>query len=486
MKKIFGILLVLAMAQVQSWAVKASVTYSTFKGETENFVEIQLHVVGSTVTFLSIDSLTSQAAVDVTLIFSKDEEVVKYDKFRLNSPVTDIPMDFIDLKRYALKNGTYQLEAIFEDANLEGNEISYEADLELFFSHERVQQSSIQLLSSYRQAKEGEESPFIKSGVYLEGAAFNFYGKYAENLSFYNEIYHTDKKIGEDFMVSYKIIHHQGNDKKETVVIGHKRKSPAPVVVLLQNIDIKTLPSGNYSLWVEVRNREKALLSKNSVFFQRSNPLLNAEQKEIADGAQVEEEFVANMTEDELRYALKALAPILSESDGDYINTLIKDNNPKAMKLYLFSYWALYNPNNAKAAFDEYMNVARAVDRTYASGFGYGFESDRGYIFMKYGKPSDVITIENDPNAPPYEIWSYNDFPRTNQNNVKFIFYNPSLATGQFLLLHSNARTEINNPQWEQVLYNEAVHQQLDGDYFSDTRRDVSIGSRARELFEDY
>ena len=107
MKKILGLFIFLVFCQIQMFAIKASVTYSTFKGQAENFVEIQLHIVGSTVKFMPIDTLTSQAAVDVTLIFSKDEKVIKFDKFRLNSPVTKSAMDFIDLKRYALKNGTY-------------------------------------------------------------------------------------------------------------------------------------------------------------------------------------------------------------------------------------------------------------------------------------------------------------------------------------------------------------------------------------------
>jgi len=133
------------------------------------------------------------------------------------------------------------------------------------------------------------------------------------------------------------------------------------------------------------------------------------------------------------------------------------------------------------------MNVARAVDRTYASGFGYGFESDRGYIFMKYGKPSDVIRVEDDPSAPPYEIWSYNDFPKTRQSNVKFLFYNPSLATGQFVMLHSTAYGEVNNPQWERQLYIDApVGSFSDGDFIQGTGVNDGVGRRARRLFEDF
>ena len=113
---------------------------------------------------------------------------------------------------------------------------------------------------------------------------------------------------------------------------------------------------------------------------------------------------------------------------------------------------------------------------------------------MKYGKPSDVITVEDDSDAPPYEIWSYNDFPQTQQSNVKFLFYNPSLATGQFTLLHSTAKTEVNNPRWEIQLYDGVTedNKALDygrassAEYQSAARNMEFMSRRARQLFEDY
>ncbi|MEK7253111.1 MAG: hypothetical protein AAB316_00070, partial [Bacteroidota bacterium] len=108
----------------------------------------------------------------------------------------------------------------------------------------------------------------------------------------------------------------------------------------------------------------------------------------------------------------------------------------------------------------------------------------RGNIFMKYGAPNDVISVENDPSAPPYEIWFYNQFPQTGQNNVKFLFYNPSLADNGFLLLHSNARGEINNPRWEIELYRNAPTESEDSDFIGGTRMQDNVGRHARRLFE--
>ena len=99
------------------------------------------------------------------------------------------------------------------------------------------------------------------------------------------------------------------------------------------------------------------------------------------------------------------------------------------------------------------MEVARAVDKEFYSSVGYGFETHRGYMFLKHGKPSSVLSIDNEPDAPPYEIWYYNKIMTTNQTNVRFIFYNQSLAHNDFWLLHSTCYGERNNPAWEHQLY---------------------------------
>ena len=75
------------------------------------------------------------------------------------------------------------------------------------------------------------------------------------------------------------------------------------------------------------------------------------------------------------------------------------------------------------------MKVAEKVDLYFKSGFGYGFETDRGYTYLKYGPPADIVTVEDEPSAPPYEIWVYYDFPMTSQSNVKFLFYNPIIVS---------------------------------------------------------
>lgn len=485
MKKIYLSLSIFLFSIYYTHAIDVSISYATFSNASQNYVEVYLHIIASTIEYVPVDTTASQAAVEFMILFKKGDKIVKFDKFILNSPISAFPKDFIDLRRYGLENGKYQIEVTATDVNKPENTNQYNSELKLNYFSQKLQQSDIQLLSSYKKATEGDNRPMVKNGYYLEGLPFNFYDKTMSTLIFYNEIYNSDKEIGEDYMVSYSVEKVKGNDERETMMIGHKRRKPAPIDVLLLQFDIAELPSGNYNLLVEVRNRTKALLSKKSVFFQRSNPYLNMDENAMAD-VPIDDEFVEKLTDQELRYALKAIAPLVDKQDGELINLLVKDMDPKAMKLYLFSFWANQSSNNPYLAYLEFMKVAEKVDLYFKSGFGYGFETDRGYTYIKYGPPADIVTVEDEPSAPPYEIWVYYDFPMTSQSNVKFLFYNPSLAAGNFILLHSNARGEVNNPRWEVDLYSQSPNEMQNGDYFGGTQMQDNMGRRARRLFNDF
>ncbi len=488
MKKLLTFFTFFLLTTFSLKALDASISYATFKSPAGSYIEVYLHVVGSTVEFVPVGDSTFQSVLSVVVLFKQGDEIVKFDKYRLNSPVFESAANFVDLKRYPLENGTYKIEVSVEDLNREDNAKKYDSTFSIDFSSTELCQSDIQLLASCKPVEAGDDNPMVKSGFCFEPLPSNFYGKYASTLVFYNEIYNTNLAIGDDYMISYFIDNADTREKTEAISIGHKRKSPEAITPFLTQMDISELPSGNYNLILEIRNRNRELLNKKSVFFQRSNPFFNATAEEIASGNEVvlDQEFVGKLSDAELIYSLRAIAMQVDKNDGDHLNVLVKEKKTNAMRLYLFSFWAQENPNNPEAAYEAYMNVARKVDEKFQSGFGHGFETDRGYVFMKYGAPNDVVTVETEPSAPPYEIWFYNQFAQTKQNNVKFLFYNPSLSTNGYILLHSTARGEVNNPRWEVELYRNAPTE-VDGNQFIDaTRMKDNTGRQARRLFESY
>jgi len=469
-------LLFLLLYSVACSALEVSVSYARFQYGDQQYVEVYTHLIGSSLTYPELDSTSRQSAVNILLLFKKGDEIVQYDKYTLNGPVSEYKQDFIDLKRYVLPEGEYTLEVEVTDAHDEENKAAYAEALTLGFPRrDTIYQSDIQLLASMEQS-EDDQNPFVKQGYLLEPLPFHFYHKKTSELIFYQEIYQSDQLKGNKFVVRSIIKKVAGNGSRTDVAIQNQLRNTQPIHVELSKIDISQLPSGNYELVVEVRDITNKLISVESIGFQRANPYL---QLEILEEKVIEDEFVKNLSEEDLIYSLRAIA--MQEQDGEILNMLLSSTgSDTARRRFLFNYWAKRDPNNPKEKYDKYMEVARAVDRTYEAGFRHGFESDRGWRFLRYGKPDDVVSIQDEPSAPPYEIWIYYEFPFTRQRNVKFLFYNPTLAPGAFELLHSTARNDLQNADWESRLYSKApqgVSGGIDG---------FNVQRLAREYFSDF
>lgn len=467
---------------VSNFALDASVSFCTFKGGDQSYLELYLHFVGETINHKEISEGKIQAGVEVLVVFKQGDNVVKYDKFNLQSPIVEKRKDFIDLKRYGLADGTYDM--IVDIADLENpiNKRHFSTPIEIGFKNDILQQSDIQMLASVKKAVEGQENALVKNGIEVEPLPFNFYARNMKELIFYHEIYNSDKAINDAFFISYSIQKATEEETGEEVMKGYKRLESAPVIPVLQKMDISEIPSGNYLFNIEVRNRNKELLGQKAVFFQRSNPKFDP----VVESEPVKANpFFNTLTDEELEYGIRAVSPLIP-SEAEKLNMLISEQNAKGMRLFLLSFWSKQNAVSPETFYQKYMEVARAVDNMFDSGFGHGFETDRGLVYMKYGRPTDIIRVEDEMSAPPYEIWSYNEMPKTNQTNVRFLFYNPSLSPGNFQLLHSTVRGELNNPQWQLELYRDANENPINGNYIDGTQMGDGIGRRAVEYFNDF
>ncbi len=465
-------------------AQNLSISPLTFQSADQNYLEVHLFVLGSSVEFAATatDSIQKQAAVEVLMLLRQDTQIVNFEKYVLNSPKTILPVNFVDLKRFAIDNGEYELEVQVKDIHQSIPPVVVKKKVSVNFPVDSLNISDIQLIASMRRDTTG--GVLTKGGYFLETLPYQFYTKESEKLFFYAEAYETDKYIGQDFALHYRIELIYTNGRKRTMLQRTVRRKPTPILPILMQTEIKELPSGNYRLVVEIQNKEKEVLASKSVLFQRSNP--NVSQVILREPINTKGKFVEKIDSQEVYYALKAIIPILDNNQTPYVNELIRKGTYSQQKEYLFGYWSQQNEKNPKALYDAYMEVARAVDKQFHAGLGAGFESDRGYLFLKYGRPDDITTVEDEPSAPPYEIWSYNQFPATGQQNVRFLFYNPTLAVGQFQLLHSTARGELFNPQWEVELYRDDGSGSIQGTNIDSRTVPDNVGRRARRYFNDF
>lgn len=484
-KTTFSSLLAALLLPLTLSALDTGVSYAVYATPDKPYIEINIEVAGGSVTFKQADSTHLQAAVEVLIMIKKGDNIVNYEKYILTSPLVEVPRALLDVKRLAVPNGAYVLEISCVDVNDTTNTDRMEIPL-LVDITDQIYLSQPQLLRGFRA--DNSEGPFNKNGYYLEPLPFAFYDRYATKLAFYTEIYNSNKSLGTDesYTVRYLIEQEAGNGIKNLISVGSQHKKPSAMDALLVQMDISELQSGNYLLTVELRNAANVLLKDHRLVFQRSNPFLQLNESDLTDDVMAKQ-FVQNLEEPELRYSLRAIGPLLRDEESATLQTVLKSGDLKQMRYFLFRYFVRNDANNPELAYRQYMEIARAADAKFKSGFRYGFETDRGRSYMRFGRPDDLIRVEDDPSAPPYEIWVYYNFPKTRQRNVKFLFYNPSLAGEDFILLHSNARGEINNPRWERVLYARNAGEQYEGDNYDDaTTMKRNVGRNARVYFEDF
>jgi GWxTD domain-containing protein len=446
-----------------------------FRSESTAYIEVSLYVAGSSLVADSIGK--APYGIDYVILI-KDElnNIIAGNKYQLSRagyPAQDI----FDVKRFTLPPGKYTIDLEANDLTDALNQLTVTQLVEIPLLNDSASLSDIQLLSTIQNQPEGS-SPFHKSGLYLEPLPFRLYYPALNQLCLYLEAYHSDKLEGQPY-IQYTIKPIVGDIPRP--MVSYKKVKKEVVSANVFQLDITPLITGTYTLEAALFDGNRQLKEQTTVSFSRLNPTGDSVFLETA-ALDVDMGFANSITDDTLDYVLKAMAPIVSSLENEVINSLVRKGSPKAKRYFIHKYWMTQSGKLAGPAFESYMRIAKVVDYTYQSGFGYGFETDRGWVFLKYGKPNDVIEVEDEPSAPPYEIWFYNTFPATHQTNVRFLFYNPSLTRNGHELLHSTARGEVNNARWEVELYKDAT---LETPGVNETEMGDNVHRNARTYFQN-
>ena len=89
-----------------------------------------------------------------------------------------------------------------------------------------------------------------------------------------------------------------------------------------------------------------------------------------------------------------------------------------------------------------YNDKVNYVNDNFRSQLDYGFDTDQGRIYLKYGTPHSIYEELKPESVFPFKIWHYQ------KGDMKFVFYAPNELQEHFILLHSNVRKEAHFPRW--------------------------------------
>ncbi len=447
--------------------IVANLTWCAFSTpDNKSYVETYLSVIGNSVYYAKKPNGKYQATIDVVMTFMQNDSLKAAQRYVLNSPEIEDStkaVNFLDLQRIPLPPGYYSLQMTFTDLNRTPNRtLTNWKNVLVDIDPDSVSVSNLELLESYSPA--ASQGLLTKSGYDLVPYVSNFYPENMNQLVFYGEIYNTQKVLEaeEKFLVLYYI---------ESATAGNKMSDfnafikpvPQKVNSVLYTYNITTLPTGIYSLVVEVRSPTNRLLALRKMQFERYNPGVMHKLDDL-NAIDVANTFAGRVNSvDSLTDMIRCLRPISSSSEVEFAENRIKAGDVKLMQQYIYNFWLARNEPSPEAAWLKYKKEVDKVNAEFGTQIMKGYDTDRGRVYLQYGPPDQRVVNSNEPSSYPYEIWQYytirgnenilapsvNQSGNTTQTNKKFVFADFDLVTNNYQLIHSDARGETRDDNWK-------------------------------------
>lgn len=421
-----------------------------------SLVEVNMAFLAGTMVSAADASGSSVTQVESLTLIEKDGKIEAYGKTVISgSPRRDsVQVDMLHQEFFDLPPGNYVLSLEVRDLNNSDTTVTrYSSPLVVSVLDAAISISDILVAERFDKAKEGSSSKFGYNAVPL---LTDYFPKEISRLNFYAEIYGTDIILGNDssYVINYQVESFETRQVYGQLKVVSRAKAKA-VEPVFAEFDITTLPSGNYLTAIEVFNRAGVLLARKEQFIQRNNKITLQYDLQALEELNMENTFVGSYTDtDTLAEQIASLRPIADALERKIIDDRWKDRDLGLMQRFFYTFWA-NRSNDPENAWFTYRAEVLKVNRIYGCRNMRGYQTDRGYVYLKYGPPNTQMDRMQELDAFPYTIWHY--YRAGRYSNKRFIFYQPDLVTNCMVLLHSEVPGELKNPRWNQILHERNV-----------------------------
>lgn len=454
-------LVCIALNTLSAQGIGAYLAHSTFNvpGQAP-YVEVYLEIMGNTLVYKQLPSGTYQGSIQITMIIKQDTVIKDYKKYELlSTEVADtagVGVNFIDQQRFSLPNGNYTLELSIADKNVQKEPAVLNYPFAIDFPKDKPSVSSIQLVNSY--TKTTKNNVLSKSGYDLVPLVDNFFPSEKDKLIFYGEIYNPGYVEGSNdmYLVSYYIESFE-NGRILNNYAKVKREPSKPVMVVINEFDISSLPSGNYNLVINLKDKDNNEIASGSTFFQRTNPEMNSLANDFTT-VDLTNSFATSISSaDTLRAYIKSLTPVATEMEKMFIEYQMPLAQLTDLQQYFQKFWETRDALDPKGAWETYKRQVERVNAAYSTQVKKGYETDMGYVYLKYGEPSTIQDVPYDANQKnvPYQVWHYYSMNNGRERNKRFVFVSSEVTVRDYTLVHSDAKGEIQNYNWQAMLRRE-------------------------------
>jgi GWxTD domain-containing protein len=464
-----------------TFALDAAVSHSVFyvgDGYTPS-VEIYWQVNPNTLHYHTNDQKMIVGRIRTDIYVSGNSGLIAEDHYILSTvPVATIgeivQHSIIEQKKYKITTGNIKMRLVLTDLEDSTNKYSYQDSVQVappqlknpFFS-------DIELLDTIIPS--GAHSSFLKNGQQQVPECSNFLDEPKKFLHYYSELYNTGTLPVDKFPLTRKVMISKKADDNSyymNYVSVDTLKSAAALSVSWGSFDIAALPSGNYYLQSFIENNVHETVTSSSYFFQRMNPHPFIKSDSSKKAAPVTDTVMESVTVinlnktflskydlGEIKEILKMLIPFSDAQNVQTIRNFLKKPDEMYMRYYVYNHFKDINSENPGKAWKEFSERIIEANDKYGERGTHGYETDRGIVYLKYGQPTDIVTVENENGSLPYQIWEYDQLTQTNKKviaNAVFLFFRPFAYSSSYKLLHSTVGGEVQNTSWRTLLYTSA------------------------------
>ena len=450
MKKLFILLILPVLAAAQLQFIPISADYASFaSGDSSSFVQVYLSMYQGHLKYkYGADSVLA-ASFTTTIEITQNDSVVRNLAHQYQNTITDTNSfksynQFVDIFNLELAQGAYKAKVNLKDnlSNLQGE---YIFDLSTVSPQKDLYFSDIELCSKIESDK--ANSMFSKNGFKVVPNPKGIYDILNPLFYYYIELNNLAYSKGQNktYLFSYTITNAAGDTIRKK--LPKHKKIASDRMVEIGGMNVIAFPRGAYLFTAVAENPENGtkniIQKKFTVYKPMKKGTVRKGDKlpEIAD-------YYIGMTKAQLVEEFKEARYISSRQE---INVFKKiENNLEAMQKFLTRFWVRKDRENQVALGTyrrTYMRRVETANEKYRSMGIAGWKSDQGRVFILYGEPDEYERHPNSVDMLPHVIWHYHNL----EGGAKFIFADEE-GFGQYRLIHSTYRKELQNPNWEQII----------------------------------
>lgn len=426
---------------------KADFDYAVFPSEEKmGVVELYYSFYQPGMEIINVDNKNYVAGLlGVKITDAKADTLVLQKEYNFKTPYNNSSdKNLTGLLRYSLPPGKYVCNMVGQDFTNRTKQDTANFTFEMRApSNDRFSISDIQMASSIKDYNTDPNSYFYKNTLEVVPNPGLIYGENLPVLYFYTEFYNVDKnKATDNLKIGYYIFDSANRlrYKKEKFVSRNNSS-----IVEIGAINMKSFPSGIYTLVVAGSDSVKDIKIKSSKKFYVYSPGVEDKLPVLAEQDVFESEL-ATYTEDELDeyFAMSKYIATLAEQ-----RAWKKLTNIEGKRRFLYDFWKKRDEiketpeNETKKEYFERVEFANNAFRNLLQKKGW--KTDRGRVYIIYGKPTNIERHPNEQDSKPYEIWYYDNI----EKGVRFVFADFT-DFKDYRLIHSDKLGELSDQNWEQ------------------------------------